>query len=621
MSRFFRSLASIFMPPFDGLAFVAILYIIWAHMIYPHNDIVRGNLPDPDDYMYLTQVLDWVTGQGWYDNIQHRLDPPAGVPIHFSRLAQLPMALGILIFKKLGLGWRGSALLVALIEPILLLACCFAVLRRLSAFVVPAHWAGASAYVLVFAIGLLFEFMPGHVDHHGLVILLICTSVGGLLFMFDHPDDVHALAKGGAFAGFILALALTIALECLPWVLLLSAILGLWAMTNGKKAALGSALYAGVFVVTSVIGLALTRPPSTFFEPDILTFSIVYIALALAVALPFTAVALTAFAVPAWRWTAGLTVALLCAEFFLRRFPELASGPYGAIDPQLVPILLNNVQEARPILDNPHGSAHMINLMSMGFLALPIAFFFTWHAQNAERWKWSLITAVFAAAFFMTIFYQYRFLGIEAAFAVIPLTAFLYRGWLWIAHTLSGRKKVLAELGLLIVVGPLPAVIFPALIDGRSFNVGMLLFPVDSGRSVCDMAHLEKTLRNPHGLGDKTRLIVSSMELGPEFLFRTRHHVLAAPFHMDVQGNVDAARFLSTSYPQEAENIARARGVDLVVVCRAVADIYIAPKDQPPSLVERLFTGKAPDWLERIPANDVDNFVIYGVKAPSTQSP
>jgi hypothetical protein len=120
-------------------------------------------------------------------------------------------------------------------------------------------------------------------------------------------------------------------------------------------------------------------------------------------------------------------------------------------------------------------------------------------------------------------------------------------------------------------------------------------------------------LRDPSNLGEKQHTIISAMELGPELLFRTEHKILAAPFHMDVQGNVDAARFLSTPYPQEAENIARQRGVDLVVICRAVSSIYLGPKGQEPALVERLFKNRAPDWLERVPANDIDNFVIYRV--------
>jgi hypothetical protein len=102
--RSFRSIGDIFKPPFDGLWLVVTLYFAWTFLMFPNNPILRGDLPDTDDYMYLNQVLDWMKGQGWYDNIQHRLDPPAGVPIHFSRLAMLPMAGIIYVIEFLGLG-------------------------------------------------------------------------------------------------------------------------------------------------------------------------------------------------------------------------------------------------------------------------------------------------------------------------------------------------------------------------------------------------------------------------------------------------------------------------------------------------------------------------------------
>src|ERR1700677_4708803 len=101
--RQFRALAPIFRPPFDGLWLAVLFYYFWCFLVHPDSQVLRGDLPDPDDYMYLDQVLDWIKGQGWFDNIQHRLDSPAGGPIHFSRLPQIPMAALILLFEFLGL--------------------------------------------------------------------------------------------------------------------------------------------------------------------------------------------------------------------------------------------------------------------------------------------------------------------------------------------------------------------------------------------------------------------------------------------------------------------------------------------------------------------------------------
>src|SRR5580698_5544272 len=90
--RTLRSTGDIFKPPFNGLWLAAVLYFFWTYLVFPHSPVLRGEFPDTDDYMYLNQILDWMKGQGWYDNVQHRLDPPDGVPIQFSRLVMLPMA-------------------------------------------------------------------------------------------------------------------------------------------------------------------------------------------------------------------------------------------------------------------------------------------------------------------------------------------------------------------------------------------------------------------------------------------------------------------------------------------------------------------------------------------------
>lgn len=615
MLRFFRSFAAIFKPPFDGLALVVVLYFAWAHMVYPHNDVMRGNLPDPDDYMYLTQVLDWLKGQGWYDNVQHRLNPPAGVPIHFSRLAQMPLAAGIWFFEKLGLPARGAATLTALIEPLVLLGGCLWFLRKASAFVVPRRWAGASAYVACFSVGLLYEFMPGHVDHHGLVIVLLLASICCILRMMEEPESY----RPGITAGLILAATMMIALECLPWVLLLSAWLGLWSMRLGGRATHSGAIFGVSLLAGSAVCLALTRSPETWAEIDVLTYSVVYVVLAAFIAVPFIGVAAVDRIAPVslrrgMRWAIGLGLAVAGATVFLHRFPDLIAGPYGGIDPQLTRLLLEEVEEAKPILKTDHGWQHALDFLTMGFIALAAGLIFAWRARGAESWKWGLLTMLLAAALGLTIFYQYRFLGMEAALAVIPLTGLLQRGWQWVGRALAGRQKFYAQIGLLLLVGPLPAVIGPALFDGRSFNTGVLLFPVDSGHSLCDMAQLEHVLRDPKGLGDRPRLIASFMELGPELLFRTDHSVLAAPFHMNVQGNLDAARFFSSPYASESKSIAERRQIDLVVMCRSVPEVYLGAKDEAPSLTENLFAGTGPDWLEREDVKEHDNFVIYRVK-------
>jgi len=54
--------------------------------------IRNGELPGPDDFLRLHQVMNWMNGQGWYDLKLYRMFPPAGGDIHWSRIVDVPIA-------------------------------------------------------------------------------------------------------------------------------------------------------------------------------------------------------------------------------------------------------------------------------------------------------------------------------------------------------------------------------------------------------------------------------------------------------------------------------------------------------------------------------------------------
>ena len=64
---------------------------------------------DGDDALRLQQVRDLLAGQGWYDLTQHRIAPPGGVPMHWTRVVDLPLALVIVLLRPLiGMAQAGT---------------------------------------------------------------------------------------------------------------------------------------------------------------------------------------------------------------------------------------------------------------------------------------------------------------------------------------------------------------------------------------------------------------------------------------------------------------------------------------------------------------------------------
>lgn len=636
--RSFQSFTAIFQPPFNGLAWLVVLYYGWCFFVYPHSQTLRGNLPDPDDYMYLTQVLDWLNGQGWYDNIQHRLNPPEGVPIHFSRLTQMPIAALIWLIEKIGFGPRASAMITALIYPLFLLGGLMTALRWLAQSFMPQKWTGITAYVALFATAMMFMFMPGHIDHHNLVIVLVALTLGCVLRMAEKPAD----PLWSLVAGLLTTLNLTVALETLPWLLIISAWIGIWAATKGGKAAINALAYSLSLYLGSILCLIATRPPAQWLTPDVLTYSMAYVYLTGGIAVAFAAIALAAKAPVSVRWLTGALFALATGYMYLHRFPDLIAGPYGGMDPELAHIMLSEISEAQSLLHHHKEFLDLVIFLGSPVLALASGvYFFIRSKTDLDRWRWSLILTLLLAAMGLTIFYQYRFTGMMGLFGIVPLTVLLQRGWTHLSTLKPSRKKVFAEIGLLLLVGPLTGVIIPALIDGRSFNTGFFLFPVDASvkQTPCDTYRLERILTNPKTYGDHPRLIMGSLNEGPELLFRTPHQVLAAPFHMDVSGNVDADRFFSTPYASEAEAIAKRRHIDLVIACRYVPDRLTrtpsnailengsptaaattgtSEHDFAPHFIELIMTNKQPPWLKPIRFPELHNFVIFEMSPDAT---
>lgn len=626
--RSFRSLGDIFRTPFNGLWLVMTLYFLWTFLIYPGNPLLRGDLPDTDDYMYLNQLLDWMKGQGWYDNIQHRLDPPNGVPIHFSRLAMLPMAGIVSVIEFMGLGPKGSATIMAMIYPVMLFGVFFGVMRWTAESFLPKEWAGVTAFVGFFSTHTIYEFQPGHIDHHGLIVILVALAMGFACRMIQFPER-H---RWPLYAGLTLAVGMTIALEILPWLLLLSLFLGFWAVVKGGVAARSGLLYSLALFVGSLVCLALTRPPADIFNPDVLTYSAVYVILTAGIAVAFAGVYVTLKAPLAVRVLSGGALASIGGYLFLHNFPDLVSGPYGGIDPALSRIILDEIIEAQPFKQPENSWLDIFWIMGNAFLAVPLCLSFFLKAESGRRWQWGLLLLLLSVGVALTLFYQRRFAGMATMFQIIPLAALLQRGWLSVGARWRGRKQFFAELGLILLAGPLLAILLPALYDGRSLNRGVFLFPVNFGTEevACQSYELENALRNPLGLGNKPRLIMNTLGEGPELLFRSSHRILAAPYHMDVEGNVDSTRFFSTPYPEEAEDIARRRHIDLVVACMYASDFYfhVNParkeddkdgpgKDFAPHFIERLLTGHIPAWLKPVKIPGLTNYVVYEVLPPA----
>src|SRR5437763_9686188 len=88
----------------EGAETRVILLIAWGAAVLSYL-VARQVDFSTDDAMRLVQIRDLLAGQNWFDLTQYRLNPPAGVPTHWSRLIDLPIALLIRTSEVVLPGW------------------------------------------------------------------------------------------------------------------------------------------------------------------------------------------------------------------------------------------------------------------------------------------------------------------------------------------------------------------------------------------------------------------------------------------------------------------------------------------------------------------------------------
>lgn len=219
---------------------------------------------EPDNAMRLVRIRDMLAGQGWFDSVQHRLSPPAGVPMHWAQWIDGLLAAPVFLLTPL-IGQHAAEIAVAFVWPLGLLALFMFVTVRvcgeigaLEGLRREAEWAGAIIGALAFPA--IEKFAPGAFDHHNVILILGMLAILGLIRMRETP-------RSGLWAGAALGLAMATAAEGLPLVVSGLMVAGLlWLVRPAEFTAGLRSLGVGL-VAASAIMLPMLVPPADWFKP------------------------------------------------------------------------------------------------------------------------------------------------------------------------------------------------------------------------------------------------------------------------------------------------------------------------------------------------------------------
>ncbi|GLS44683.1 hypothetical protein [Methylobacterium brachythecii] len=534
------------------------------------------HLGDTDDAMRLVEVRDLVAGQSWFDMVEHRFLPPAGVASHWSRLVDAPLAAAIGVLTPLVGTSLAERITTAFWPPLLFLVYALVLARGTRGL-----FNGRAAIFAIFAatqtLGLTIQFTPGRIDHHNIQVILLLGV--GLCLM----QPVRSW-RSGAIAGALAAASLAVGLEALPAIALAGLIVVAdWCLSARAAmpalAGFGFALTAGttlLFGIQTAPELWSANACDALSPPWLWLSGIGGLtALAAAVLNPDR---------KAVRLGLTVGVGLFGIAGFAALFPICLHGPFPGMPDLVRTRWLDQVREMMPIWTLVRATpAEALGLTAALFAAAVAAVVLA--ATDAAHRRPLTIASLFLALGAVQTCLQLR--GAYVASGIVPIIAgiCLDRALPLSGTTPAGRMARIALLASVL------------LLNGRAWlSVGRLGEDMASPATTAQKAGTgEKSCKDAaafSALGAQPMgTVLAAIDLGPYLLAYTPHSIVAAPYHRATAGLI-AGIAVSEGTQEEIRRQAAATGAAYLVLCPATDDEGFAA---------RLVHGETADWLEPVP--------------------
>ncbi|TPL80199.1 GtrA family protein [Mesorhizobium sp. B2-3-14] len=553
---------------------------------------------DNDSLLQLVEVRDLLAGQGWFDLHQYRMGLDGGFVMHWSRLLDAPLALGVLAVSALTGNVALAEQVVQVAWPALLFwLAVFFIIRAARAFagghaVLPAAVVGGAA---LYYLGI---FSPGSLDHHNVQLTLILASLALLL-------EAPLLRPAALLSGICATLSVAIGMESAPYAGTLGAAVALLSLGNGARERLTARDFGlGVAAVSALVFVA-TVPASAWTQAQCDTFSIVQFAVAGLAGAGLAAIASwkAASATVAGRLASLGLLGLALAAVVVFLFPQCLASPYANLDPRLKEMWLSHIDEAQPLFqivtNDPARAVARFATPLVAIILMALRVGHGWRRQD------SLVGSLLVMAFLVSA-WEVRGSTFSIAFAVIPLAAWI-ACWRQRAQTSPSNSAALRMAAAwLISVNAIWA---------GAAGAASSAFQTDAaatGAKAADTACLGKASFAALGRMPATT-VLSLSNLGSPILAFTGHRVLAGLYHRNVAGNLVALDALLGS-DADARTVVERHHVGLVALCRGNAESRLLLARAPDGFLARLMSGDVPDWLEPVAETKGRPLELYRVK-------
>lgn len=583
--------------PYWGWALLGVMLVIGARYVMaavhlpPTSPDVFG-VPDPDAWLRLTLVREWLQTGHWHDH-HYLSNAPFTMPISpWTR--PLDVVLALLVKLQPGTPVTLALLRASAVIPFIwLLLVVAAMAKTMRAMAPQTESPMLMLGALMLTSPLMFNyFMIGNADHHSMLTALWCWVIYyGLTY-----DEQRW--RSPLYVGSLLALMLWIS----PETMILIAVMYLWLglrWLTGYASIRTLARLSSVVSLASLGALILERPVIQWFTPFYDTLSMVHVlALSLA-ALGFWGLVFLRPASLDKRVYAAVAIVVL-AGFAMRAIdPLFFHGPLADAAPFIIQQFLPNITEAKSIAAQP--LAFAIGMLIQPIVALVLCLRCARHDDSLIPQRMAALLALLIASMTLYCLYQQRWFYYLYPVTVLPLAAWL-AAWMtpknprmnvyWPAKRLqflSERALLCRRLPLMVTLLAAPMLLMILGNNDSSAEEKRARRCQQATRLLIQQGELNQLA------GGEPLILLSSTNQGGEILFFTHHQIVASNYHREARGIEDAWNAFATDSPKEFRAILRKRRVQALLLC--------PDKDAPENAVAtRLYTGSYhPVWATRVP--------------------
>jgi len=550
--------------------------------------LTEWTFPDPDDPMRLMQVRDWLAGQSWFDVTQYRLNAPAGGPMHWSRLVDIPIAAVILI-ARLFTDQHGAETAALIAVPLLTLLIAMLLIHRIAYKLMGSPAALLAVFATPLSLGAMKQMRILRIDHHGWQIVLALVAM--LAVLDERPR------RSGLVAGAAMAFWCNISIEALPFV----AALGAWLAFHWlRDASAGERLkiYLTGLASASLLLFGLTHAPSVWFDHPHDALNIAHL-VGFGVAALGSHVAVRNIADWKLRLAALAAVGVAAVAAMFGVDPHFLQGPFSSLDPLVAREWYQGVDEGMPVWRLAPGDASAGFAQPLvGLLGAAVAIART---EGERRERWTAFAYLLGAVTLSAVIVIRE--ATTASTISLPGTAFLCQLALTRARTVSlAPARIVATVGAVFIMAPAYAA--PALVMPDNPQLVNAWNQAD----FCTKRSMIQKLDVLPGSN-----LAVPLDITPAILASSHHSAIASGYHRNDGGIHDVIAMFAGPLPSAREIIAK-RHIDYVVMCRGAVESIRWGHRGPGGLASLLNADRPPEWLEPVAIPGLKGLHVWRVR-------